>query len=86
MKNNKIFKFKCRKFTLELINQSEFCLVYYDKVTKVRAELKVCDDKIDENSLILSKLMNLNDGKIIKDVELISAKKFIISNTKTLKE
>lgn len=70
MKNNRILEFNCRKFSLEKIKQDEFCLIYYDEETKVKAELKACINKI---APILSILTRLYKGKIITEAEYKNA-------------
>lgn len=67
MKN---IEFKCRKLSLELFNQKEIILLYHDKETNVRAELKACVNKAIEHSKILSFLKSLYKNRMITDEEL----------------
>lgn len=74
MKDNRTLEFKCRKFSLAKIKQDEFCLIYYDEETKVRAELKACIHRIEP---ILSILTRLYKGKIITKAEYKKASELL---------
>lgn len=66
MKNIRTLEFIYKKFWLEEIKQDEFCLIYWDEETKVRAELKACINRIEP---VLSILTRLYKGKIITEAE-----------------